>query len=76
MEDPKNTKEDKKEKKSPELKQELSEDELKGVDGGDIIAPHQGHLNKYLDQSPSIRFWRHEGWYSSDVNWCWENDYI
>ena len=34
MEDPKNTKDDKKEKESPELKQELSEDELKSVDGG------------------------------------------
>ena len=31
MEDPKD---DKKEKESPELKEELTEDELKGVDGG------------------------------------------
>jgi len=56
MEDPKNTKDDKKEKESPELKQELSEDELKGVDGGDFLIDNQGHLNKYLDQSPSIKF--------------------
>ena len=34
MEDPKNIKDDKKEKESPELKEELTEDELKGVDGG------------------------------------------
>ena len=34
MEDSKNTKEDKKEKESPELKEELTEEELKGVDGG------------------------------------------
>ena len=35
MEDIKNTKDDKKEKESPELKEELTEEELKGVDGGD-----------------------------------------
>ena len=34
MEAPKNTKDDKKEKASTELKDELTEDELKGVDGG------------------------------------------
>ena len=34
MEEPKNTKDDKKEKESPELKEELTEDELKGVSGG------------------------------------------
>ena len=34
MEDPKNIKDDKKEKESPELKEELTEDELKNVDGG------------------------------------------
>ena len=34
MEDTKN-KDDKKEKESQELKDELTEDELKGVDGGD-----------------------------------------
>ena len=57
MEDPKSTKDDKKTNESLELKQELSEDELKGVDGGDIVAHiAQGHLNKYLDQSPSIKF--------------------
>ena len=33
MEDPKN-KDDKKEKESPELKEELTDDELKGVTGG------------------------------------------
>ena len=37
MEDPKNTKDNKKEKESPELKEELTEDELKGVDGGGCI---------------------------------------
>ena len=37
MEDPKNTKDDKKEKESPELKEELTEDELKGVDGGESL---------------------------------------
>ena len=34
MEDPKNTKNDKKEKESPDLKKELTEDELKDVNGG------------------------------------------
>ena len=34
MEDPKNTKDDKKEKESPELKEELTEEEVKGVDAG------------------------------------------
>jgi hypothetical protein len=34
MEDPKNIKDDKKQKESPELKEELTEDELKGVPGG------------------------------------------
>ena len=34
MEDPKNIKDDKKEKESPELKEELSDEELKGVTGG------------------------------------------
>ena len=34
MEAPKNIKVDKKQKESPELKEELTEDELKGVDGG------------------------------------------
>ena len=34
MEDPKNIKDDKKEKKSPELKEELTDEELKGVTGG------------------------------------------
>ena len=34
MEDIKNTKDDKKEKESPELKEELTEDELKGLSGG------------------------------------------
>ena len=38
MEDPKNTKDDKKEKESPELKEELPEEELKGVDGGSVPA--------------------------------------
>ena len=33
MEDPKD---DKKEKESPELKEELTEEELKGVDGGSM----------------------------------------
>ena len=34
MEDPKNIKDDKKEKESPELKEELTEEEVKSVDGG------------------------------------------
>ena len=34
MEDPKNTKDDKKEKESPELKEELRDEELKGLSGG------------------------------------------
>ena len=34
MEETKNTKDDNKEKETPELKEELTEDELKGVDGG------------------------------------------
>ena len=34
VEDPKNIKDDKKEKESPELKEELSDEELKGVTGG------------------------------------------
>ena len=34
MEDTKSIKDDKKEKESPELKEELTEDELKGVSGG------------------------------------------
>ena len=34
MEDPKNIKDDKKEKESPDLKEELTVEELKGVDGG------------------------------------------
>ena len=34
MEDLKNIKDDKKEKESPGLKEELTEEELKGVDGG------------------------------------------
>ena len=37
MVDPKNIKDDKKEKESPELKEELTEDELKGVDGGVLV---------------------------------------
>ncbi|WP_170953566.1 bacteriocin [Synechococcus sp. UW179A] len=34
MEDHKNIKDDKNEKESPELKEELTDDELKGVTGG------------------------------------------
>ena len=34
MEDPKNTKDDKKEKESPELKEELTEEVTKSFDGG------------------------------------------
>ena len=34
VEGPKNIKDDKKEKESPELKEELTEEELKSVDGG------------------------------------------
>ena len=34
MEDPKNIKDDKKEKESPELKEELTEEELMGLSGG------------------------------------------
>ena len=41
MEDPKNTKEDKNEKESPELKEKLTEDELKGVDGGSALLYHK-----------------------------------
>ena len=38
MEDPKNTKDDKKEKESPELKEELTDEELEGVSGGVDLA--------------------------------------
>ena len=41
MEDPKD---DKKEKHSPELKEELTEEEAKSVDGGGII---NGNLNEH-----------------------------
>ena len=34
MEDPKDIKDAKKDKESPELKEELTEDELKGLSGG------------------------------------------
>ena len=34
MEDPKNGKDDEKEKESPELKKELTEDDLKDINGG------------------------------------------
>lgn len=34
MEDPKNGKDDEKEKESPELKKELTEDDLKDLNGG------------------------------------------
>ena len=34
MEDPKDIKDDKKEKESPELKEEMTKDELKDVNGG------------------------------------------
>ena len=34
MEDPKKIKDDKKEKESPELKEELTEDQLEGLSGG------------------------------------------
>ena len=46
MEASKNTKDDKKEKASTELKEELTEDELKGVDGGghDRMGMGGGHL--------------------------------
>ncbi|WP_114992752.1 bacteriocin [Synechococcus sp. UW179A] len=37
MEDPKNIKDPKKEKESPELKEELTEEELKSVDGGVLV---------------------------------------
>ena len=34
MEDPKNTKDDKKENESPEIKEELTDEETKAIDGG------------------------------------------
>ena len=37
MEDTKSIRDDKKEKESPEFKEELTEEELKGVDGGGCI---------------------------------------
>ena len=40
MEDPKNIKDDKKEKESPELKEELNEEEVKGVDGGVSVSAY------------------------------------
>ena len=40
MEDSKNIKDDKKEKESPELKEELTEDQLDGVDGGVSTPTH------------------------------------
>ena len=49
MEDSKNTKEDKKEKESPELKEELTEEELKGVDGGNA-----GTLTLVLGQAAGM----------------------
>ncbi|KZR85209.1 hypothetical protein MITS9509_02486 [Synechococcus sp. MIT S9509] len=39
MEDPKNIKDDKKKKESPELKEELSNEELKGLSGGKDVDP-------------------------------------
>ena len=45
MEDTKNIKDDKKEKESPELKEELTEEEVKGVDGGGA-AEMKGPLRK------------------------------
>ena len=39
MEDTKSIKDDKKEKESPELKEELTEEEVKGVDGGVTPTP-------------------------------------
>ena len=43
MEDTKSIKDDKKEKESPELKEELTEDELKGVDGGSSATKASRH---------------------------------
>ena len=49
MEHTQNIKDDKNEKESPELKEELTEDKLKGVDGGTTIAVDP------LPAPPSIR---------------------
>ncbi|QNI54195.1 hypothetical protein SynBIOSE41_01681 [Synechococcus sp. BIOS-E4-1] len=48
MEDSKNIKDDKKQKKSPELKEQLSEEELKGVDGGAMVVGYE------LEQVPPM----------------------
>lgn len=54
MEDPKNTKNDRKEKESPELKEELTADELKGVDGAGGVTQQQEELNAELDQEGAM----------------------
>ena len=57
MEDPKKIRDDKKEKESPELKDELTEDELKGVTGGvgvsGILSAAEGLLPDPI-QNPAI----------------------
>ena len=50
MEDTKNIKDDKKEKESAELKEELSDEELKGVTGGidPITMPDKGDFPGFM----------------------------
>ena len=44
MEAPKNIKDDKEEKEIPELKEELTEDEIKCVDGGSFLDVFEGEF--------------------------------
>ena len=65
MEASKNTKDDKKEKASTELKEELTEDELKGGDGGghDRMGMGGGHLlqEEYLNFKENEDIKKEEG---------------
>ena len=53
MEDPKNIKDDKKEKESPELKEELTEEELMGLSGGAGVSGILSEAKGLLDPSKS-----------------------
>ena len=48
MEDSKNIKDDKKENESPEHKEELTEDEFKGVSGGKGVTEQS--VNNWIDE--------------------------
>ena len=55
MEDPKNTKDDKKEKESPELKEELTDEELEEVSGGakrDFVPREEKFEDGFADGEP------------------------